>query len=164
MDCDKVYFQKEKDGSVLVETSEEWGVYCSDIPFTIATKAKELTSRDWYDEDGLDEYVPEELKMSAYDIEVDFICKGDRSTSIDKISNMINYLTGRDGSGVLMKAYCSLTGIGRQHVRFKELKDDAQLIHDTEEILTFTIVLQVGDPVTEVRPEYDAEGKITKLN
>lgn len=165
MDFDKVYFQKETDGAAVKETVASFDVYCSEMPFVIANKAKDLTTRNWHDEDGLDAYVPSVLKMEAYELEVKFICKGDRDSSNQKIRNFIDYLTGRDGSGVYLKVYDSYTEIGRQHVRFTELSDKAELVRDADgDILVFTVKFNVDDPVTDIKPTKGANGEITKLS
>lgn len=165
MQYDKVYFQKEGDDKDLVETVSAFDIYCSSIPFMLAGKVKELTTRNWYDEDGLDAYVPSELKMEAYSMDVSFCCKGDRDSSNAKIKKFLDYLTGRDGTGVYLKMYDSYTEIGRQHVRFSELKDNAELVRDGDgDILVFDITFNVDDPVTSVSPTYDSNNNILSLS
>lgn len=166
MQYDKVYLQKETDGAKVKETVSAFDIYCADIPFTIAEKAKSLTTRDWNDEDGTDAYVPPTLKMDGYDIAVQFCCKGDRDSSNKKIRAFLDYLTGRDGSGVYLKIYDSYTEIGRQHVRFIELDDKAELVRDNDgDILVFSVKFTVDDPVTDIVPEINiSNGKIINLS
>lgn len=81
----KVYLQKETDGSEVKETIDAFGIYCAEMPFTLAQKAKDITTRDWNDEQGIDAYVPQTLMLKDYDMNVKFCCKGDKFTSNAKI-------------------------------------------------------------------------------
>ena len=75
MRFDKVYIQKTQSNAPLVETVKDFDIYCADMPFKIAEEAKGLTSRDWADEDGEDEYIPPTgLKMKSYTMDVKFCC------------------------------------------------------------------------------------------
>lgn len=149
MNFDKVYIQMESDGAAVKETVAAFDIYCSKMPFTLVNKAKELTTREWHDEDGLDVYVPEEgLKLSDYELEATFCCKGDKNSSNAKINAFVKYLLGG-----YMKIYCTWTKIGRQHVRFAELKDDATLVRDNDgDILVFNVKFNVDDPMTDIEP------------
>lgn len=157
MNYDKVYLQKEADGAEVMETVAAFGIYCAEMPFTVANKAKELTTRDWKDEHGLDTYIPQDgLKLSDYEMSVKFCCKGDKNTSNAKIKAFLTYLLGG-----YLKIWCSLTRIGRQHVRFVELSDDAELVRDDDgDILVFTVKFNVDDPSTFIVPE---DSNITNL-
>ncbi len=161
----KVYIQKERDVSAVVETITDFGIYCADIPFTIIGEAKEPTSRNWYDEDGIDEYIPAGgLKISAYEMEVKFCCKGDKFSANTTIRKFLDYLTGKDGTGAMMKMYCDYTRIGRQHMRYIKVKDEAELVRDKDgDILVFSATFKVGDPTTDITPSKDSDGKITTL-
>lgn len=115
-------------------------------------EAKELVSTDWKDEDGDDEFIPEKIKMKGYEVEAEFAYKGGEGSANDKIKTFLNYLTGRDGSGATMKVYDAYTKIGRQHVRFARVGDDADMVRDetSGDIILFTVVFKVNDPVTDV--------------
>lgn len=162
MEYGKVYFQKELSGSRLIETSEFFDIYCAEMPFVVCGAAKALTERDWHDEHGKDVYVPSQLKMEAYDFTATFCCKGDKFSSNTKINQFISYLAMK--TGVYFKIYDTYTQIGRQHVRFLELSDDATLVRDGDgDILQFKVKFSVDDPVTSVFPKTDASGNITSL-
>lgn len=164
MQYDKVFFQKEADDAAVIETVAAFDIYCAEFPFSIAGKAKDITTRDWHDEDGLDAYVPKELKLADYEIEAKFCCKGDKFSSNDKLRSFIDYLTGSGGTGAYLKVYCTLTKIGRQHVRFLEIDDDATLVRDGDgDILVFKVKFSVDDPVTDITPKTDSKGNVTNL-
>jgi len=76
MQYEKVYIQKTRSGSVIKETVADFDIYCADMPFKLFVEAKEPAKRDWLDEHGDDEYIPDGgLKMKAYTMDVKFCCK-----------------------------------------------------------------------------------------
>jgi hypothetical protein len=161
MDYYKVYLQAESDKAPVKETISDFGMYCMDIPFMVANTVKEPTSRNWYDEDGSDVYVPSEgLKMAPYTMEVKFGYKGDQFSANDKINAFVNYLKQAS-----MKMYCDYTKVGRRHVIFSELNDKAELFRDQSgDLLIVTVKFNVTDPVTNVEPEYSLDKKVISLS
>lgn len=147
MEYYRIYMQKESDGAVVIDTISSFGLYCMDIPFKVADSVKEPVSRDWHDEDGVDEYIPKEgLRMSAYEMDIKFGFKGDKFAANKSIGDFLDYLM--DG---YVKLYCDYTRIGRQHVRFSKLSDDAELVRcEDGDILIFKVTFKVCDPVTDV--------------
>ena len=105
MEYYRIYMQKESDGAVVIDTISSFGLYCMDIPFKVADSVKEPVSRDWHDEDGVDEYIPKEgLRMSAYEMDVKFGFKGDKFVANKSIGDVLDYLM--DG---YVKLYCDYT-------------------------------------------------------
>lgn len=147
MDYYRIYMQQESEGAEIIDTIDSFGLYCVDIPFKIADVVKDVVSRDWHDEDGIDEYIPKDgLKMSAYDMDVKFGFKGDKFAANESISAFIDYLK----SGYI-KLYCNYTKIGRQHVRLVKLNDSAELVrNDDGDILVFSVTFKVCDPLTNI--------------
>lgn len=148
MECYKVYIKQDKSGASVVETIEGFGLYCVDIPFKVAGDVKEVSSRDWKDENGLDEYIPADgLKMSPYDIDVKFGYKGDKGGANAAVNSLVTYLM----SGYV-SIYDTYTGIGRQKVRFVKLNDNAELVRDDDgDILIFSVTFKVCDPITNIK-------------
>lgn len=146
-----VFIQKEQTGAVVKETVADFDVWCASIPFDIGMEVKEPVVRDWKDENGEDAYLGDSLKFAAYDMTVKWCCKGDKFSANAVIRKFLNYLSGRDGSGMKMTMYCDWTKVGRRHIRLKKVSDDADLHRDDEgDVVTFSTVLRVEDPVTEV--------------
>ena len=146
-----VFIQKEQTGAVVKETIADFGVWCASIPFDIGMEVKEPVVKDWKDEDGEDSYLFFCKQKAAYDITVKWCCKGDKFSANAVIKKFLNYLSGRDGSGMKMKMYCDWTKVGRRHIRLKKVSDDAELHRDDDgDVVTFSTVLRVEDPVTEV--------------
>lgn len=165
MKYEKVYIQKIGTGSPVKETIADFDIYCADMPFKLFVEAKAPSKRDWYDEHGDDEYIPNGgLKLKAYTMDVRFCCKGDKYSSNEKIKKFINYLTGLDGSGAEMKMYCTWTKIGRKGIRFDKLNDKAELLRDEDgDTLVFTITFKVNDPITDITPIIDTYNIVTTL-
>lgn len=147
MECYKVYIKQEKSGASVVETIEDFGLYCVDIPFKPAGDVKDIVSRDWKDENGVDEYIPADgLRMSAYEIDVKFGYKGDKLGANKAISSLLSCLTAG-----YVSIYDTYTGIGRQKVRLVKLNDNAELVRDDDgDILIFSVTLKVCDPITNI--------------
>lgn len=146
-----VFIQKEQTGAPVKETVADFDVWCASIPFDIGMEVKEPVVKGWKDEDGEDSYLGDSLKFAAYDMTVKWCCKGDKFSANAVIKKFLSYLSGRDGSGMKMKMYCDWTNIGRRHIRLKKVSDDADLHRDDEgDVVTFSTVLRVEDPVTEI--------------
>lgn len=152
MAAESVYFRKT--GSADVKDSvRDFGMYCKEVPFTIFGEAKDLSSDDYKDEDGEDEYIPKKLPLKSYTMEVTFAFKGDRDSANKALVEFMNYLTGRDADseGAEFEMYSSYTGIGRQKCRFVSISNDAELVRkDGYDILFPKITFKVNDPATDI--------------
>lgn len=145
-----IYFRKMND-ALVVDTLDNWGIVCKDFPFKMYGEAKELPSNDWKDEDGDDEYIPSELKIASYELEVEFVYKGDMNTANTNIKAFLDYLTGRGGTGAEFMVYDTFTKIGRQHVRFVSVDDDIfWRQEDGGDVVVFVVTFKVNDPVTDI--------------
>lgn len=143
----KFYIQKESSGSAVKELGEDFDFYETESKFYGGGAVKDVAKRDWHDEDGDDEFVPEEQKYKAYEMEVSFGYKGDMNTANAKLKALKDYLNGGT-----MKVYDSYNRIGRQGVRFEEISNDAELVRDETDgdILIIKVRLKVNDPVTDI--------------
>lgn len=143
----KFYIQKETTGAEVYELGEKFGFYETSCNFYGGGAVKDVPSRNWYDEDGDDEYVPTAQKFKAYEMEVSFGYKGSQFTANTALQSLKSYL-----SGGTMKVYDTYNRIGRQNVRFMEISDDATLVRNSDDgdILIVKIKFKVNDPVTDV--------------
>lgn len=149
-----IYFKKMIDDALVVDTFDNWDIVCKDFPFKLYGEAKELPVTDWKDEDGDDEYIPKELKIASYEMDVEFVYKGDMNTANTKIKGFLDYLTGRGGTGAELMVYDTYTKIGRQKVRFVSVDDD--VFYRQEEggdVVVFVVTFKVNDPVTDITLE-----------
>ena len=147
-----IYFQKEKENSLVKESVSDFGIWCKDFPFKIHGEAKELANTEWAGKDGDDEFIPDVIRLKSYEISVEFAYKGEFETANKKINDFLNYLTGRDGSGASLKVYDSFSGIGRQNVRFMSVSQDGEYTRNKSEgdIFLFKVTFKVNDPVTDI--------------
>lgn len=146
-----IFFKKMSDDALAVDTFDRWGIVCKEFPFKLYGEAKELPSHDWKDEDGDDEYVPDELKIASYEMDVEFVYKGEMNTANTNIKDFLDYLTGRGGTGAELMVYDTYTKIGRQHVRFVKVDDDVFWRSEgNEDVVVFVVTFKVNDPVTDI--------------
>ncbi len=157
----RIFLQKESDDAEVKDTIASFGMYVSESPFKPCDSVKEPTKRDWYDEDGDDEYIPAEgLRMQSYENKVKFLFKGDAFDATEKTKDFVEYLR----TAGLMKMYCEFNQVGRQHVRLKSI--DPTLYRDSTDgdILTLSVSFKFNDPITDIKPiATDLNGKITQL-
>lgn len=160
----KLYFQKSRTGSPVVESIAAWGMYCMSIPFGPMPSSKELNKNEWADEDGDDEYIPEQLAINGYSMTVKLGFKGDKNSANASLRKMLGYLTGADCSGVEMKYYCDYTKEGRSGVRFVKINDEAELVRDDDgDILVVSVELKVNAPMSDITYTTDSDGNIVSL-
>lgn len=146
-----ILFKKMKSDALVVDTLDNWGIVCKDFPFKLYGEAKELSNTDWMDEDGDDEYIPSELKIASYEMEVEFAYKGAMNSANTNIKAFLDYLTGRGGTGAELMVYDTYTKIGRQSVRYVSVDDD--IFWRQEEggdIVVFVVTFKVNDPITDI--------------
>lgn len=146
-----IYFKKTKNDALTVDTYDRWGIVCKEFPFKLYGEAKELPSYDWKDMDGEDEYIPDTLPIAAYELEVEFVYKGEMNTANTNIKGFLDYLTGRDGTGAELMVYDTYTRIGRQGVRFVSVEDDITWRQEEGgDVVVFVVTFKVNDPVTDI--------------
>lgn len=143
----KFYVQKERSDAPVMEMGEDFGFYETESKFYGLNEVKDLPKRTWYDEDGDDEFVPDEMKYKAYEMSVKFGYKGTKFSANAKVKALQDYL-----SGGTFKFYDSYNSVGRQNVRFSGISDDAELVRDDTDgdILIVTVKMKVNDPRTDI--------------
>lgn len=143
------------DGAVT-DVFQAYGMVLEDMPSIIPLTPKNIYSHSWTDEDGDDEYIPENIKYESVECDFTFGCSStdSKNTVFDKLNAFIAWLQ----SGTF-SFYCEYSGIGRQDVRLSELQDDAKYskhtlrrngIDMTEEVLSFTVTFKINNPKTDV--------------
>lgn len=142
---DHAYATRNIDANV--HAVSEWGVELTSFPMQIMADAKDYYVNVWPDEDGDDEYIPDEIKMKSYEITIGFAYKG--NTPVTDIKNFVSYLA----YGGEMKIYDQVSRIGRQNVRYVRYSPKAHQFVDLttgSTVITFEVVLKVNDPVTQI--------------
>lgn len=179
----KIYFQKHKEtaythtevqgGKTVTQDITPDTVLLSDfnneyVKFALLAydykpigEIKEPYKNEWHDEHGDEEYIPDELMLEAYEVELTIGCMFttmDSTTPVlvppsvtTQIKRLINYFRC-GGEFMFLIEEC---GLGRRNVRFQSYEDDARIYHQRvlkngkkgfEDILQFKVTLKVNDP------------------
>ncbi len=158
-----LWIQKTKDDSALKDSLSDFGFAVSDIPWP-DEETQDVAVREWPGEDGEDAYIPPTgLKLKAYDLEIEFIYKGDLNTAYPAYKALRNYLTGIDGSGAELKIYDPYWNKGRTKVRVKKIGNIEPHRSNMDEVVSCKVSFRVADPMTEIGAGKDADGNIVSL-
>lgn len=162
-------------GSV-VDLLSAFKIICQEFPFKKNPKPKDLPTRDWAGEDGLDVYIPDKLPIKHYDVEVVFLYTGTEAAMRQDLQNFIDFLYGRikGGSGDTVQSgrlaiYNEHTGIGRKDIVVSEVENEIFYLTDSDPdaVAKFKIKFTVYDPTTDVTPTYGTYSgvqRVTELN
>lgn len=160
----------------IVDLLDAFKIVCQDFPFKKNPAPKELPSRDWAGEDGLDVYIPDRIPIKAYDIEVDFLYTGTEDAIQTDLNNFIDFLYGRikgNSNDTVQSGrlaiYNEYTGLGRKDIVVKEVEPEIFFLSDSDPdaVAKFQVKFTVNDPTTEVVPViaiYDDVPRVTQLN
>jgi len=149
----------------VMDSVENFHVWCKDIPFQVYGKVKEPAKRAWYDEHGDDEYISGSgLFMEAYTMTVELGCRAKdtveqnvvTSTAKENVKGYVKTFLDYLRTAGMMKIYSAHTLIGRQNVRLESVSDKAtwQQGEDGYWFLIFEVTFKVNDPVTDVTLSY----------
>ena len=182
MEIFKTYIQQlSYDGTTytkgsVVDLLKTYKIVCQDFPFKKNPKPKDLPTRDWAGEDGLDVYVPDVIPMKSYDIDVTFLYVGTKTDIRTDISNFIDFLYGRikaDNSDTVksgrLAIYNEYVGMGRKDIVVSDIDNELLYCYDTDPdaVAKFKVKFTVYDPTTVVTPAtgvYNGETVVTQLN
>ena len=182
MEIFKTYIQQlSYDGTTytkgsVVDLFKVYKIVCQDFPFKKNPKPKDLPTRDWAGEDGLDVYVPDNIPMKSYDVDVTFLYVGTEQNIRTDISNFIDFIYGRikgknsdNVKSGRLSIYNEYVGMGRKDVVVSEI--DNELFYctdaDPDAVAKFKVKFTVYDPTTDVTPatgEYSGHTVVTQLN
>lgn len=130
-----------------VHDSMEWGIYIKSVPFKVFPDLKDVPSRDWPDENGDEEYIPDLPYYKAYEIECQFVYIGSGGTANDQIRSFLKYLSENG----MYSMYDTYTGIGRRDVRYVGYSEDILYRKDGEnDIVVFSVTMKVNNPIEEI--------------
>lgn len=156
------YVQKENeylnDGTTANDTtvhdSDEWNIRITDYPF-ISQDTKDLPENDWHDEHGKEVYIPDELPIKAYEVQVSFVYKGSKATAGAQIMSFLDYLR----KGGYFKFYCEWAKMGAYHVRYVSCDTTKAYLYKGDndgDVVTFKVKLAVDAPDKSVTLDYDS--------
>lgn len=151
----------------VVDIYETFHIAVEEFPFRYIPEAKELPTRDWVDESGLDVYCGGERIFKDYELSVVFLYKGTHETMKEDLQRFIDFLYGRNDQsvGFLLAIYDEHVKQGRKNVRLDSIDPDLYLDDDSdaETLARFSAKFHVDDPITEVYPVKEA-GAIKELS
>ena len=151
----------------VVDLLSTFNIVCQEFPFKKNPKPKDLPTRDWAGEDGLDVYIPKKLPVKHYDIEVTFLYKGTEQAMRTDLNKFIDFLYGRNSGAVgsRLAIYNEYAGMGRKDVVVSEIDDEIFYLTDSDPdaMAKFKVKFTVYDPTTEVTPEYSVVGGVTSV-
>lgn len=130
-----------------VRDSKEWNIWIKSVPFKVFPDMKDIPSRDWYDENGDDEFLPSTPFYKAYEIECEFVYVGAYESANTQIKSFLKYLA----EGGFFKFYDTYTKIGRTNIRY--VSNDEDIFYRREgndDIVQFKVTLKVNDPITDI--------------
>ena len=140
-----------------VDTYTQWGIVCAKSPFRRYGDPKDVVSRNWLDENGEDVYIPFNVMLKKFDLEISFLCNGTANTVRSNVKDFLSYLMGRASTvnrvGARLAIYDTYNAIGWKDVRMKSYSSDGLVMDnsDTEVVLEFKVIFEVYDPYTEVK-------------
>lgn len=152
------------------ETFATWGIVCGNTPYRNYGDPKDAATRNWLDEHGEDVYIPQDVKLKKFDMEVTFLCNGTEDRVKYNVNQFHLFLLGKDSkyksmhqSGVEVENTISAVGprlalydeysnVGWKDVRFKSFSTDGLVMDngDDEIVLEFKVTFEVFDPFTKV--------------
>lgn len=151
----------------VADLLNDFRVVCQEFPFKKDPKPKDLPTRDWPGEDGLDVYIPPKIPMASYDVEVTFLYVGTEKTIQADLADFIDFLYGRnaESKGGRLAIYNEGVGMGRKDVVAAEVENELFYLsdNDIDAVATFRVKFTVYDPTTEVTPARDMSNKVTSL-
>lgn len=153
----------------VVDLYESFQMGVEEFPFKEKPETKDLPTRDWPDEHGLDTYIPPVgLILKDYDLDVDIICYGRIEDLHTRIARFLDFVSGKNENGSPRLAiYDEHVSQGRKDVRYQG--NDNTLWHhidgEDEKIARFKVKFHVDDPDTKVTPVFNTQtGEIASLN
>ena len=139
-------FLLRKGGSNVIDSKEQWGILAKSVPFVLVPDVKEYSKIDWPDEDGDDEYIPEDPHFKAYEMTVSFVYIGDYETANMQIKAFWDFV--KQGEFELYDQY---TKIGREKVRYVGYENDAFRRRTSDgDIVEFKFKFKVNNPTKDI--------------
>lgn len=151
-------------GATAIDSKTAWSIVCKDFPFKQYGDTKDLSAHTWLDNNGDDEFIPPQLFLKAYEVDVTFVCYCPSGQANGNIQNFLNYLTGNDGliQGAALMVYDAYTKVGKQNVRFVSVSDEGIYRREgTDDVVEFKVRFKINDPVTNIIPVTSEAGIVS---
>lgn len=139
----------DKDGTPRInikESKEEWNIVVKNIPFKICPEIKNISSHTWYDQNGDDEYIPDQPRFKAYELPITFYCIAPHGQANVYIMSFFNFITGKR-----LYIYDQYSKIGLKDVRYVSYSEKAFKRREGQnDVVEFSMTFKVNDPVTNI--------------
>lgn len=136
----------------VYDTMADFGCYVKHVPFDLFPEVKNIHTQTWNDEDGDDEYMPLKPRYKSYEMDIEFVYKGNYGDANQDILNFIQTIQGK-----WLKIYDTYSQIGRQMVRYVSMDEKATLyrrngVNDKggRDLVVFKLKFKVNDPITNI--------------
>lgn len=123
-----------------IEIYRKYGIRLKSIPFSAIPEVKEIPKRDWYDQQGDDEFVPDGYFYKSYEQEIKFIYNGGLNSIKSHIIPFLNTL--QNGEFCIFDEY-KQTGLRCRYVSYS---NDSFYRRDLDSI-EFSIKVKVNNPL-----------------
>ncbi len=161
-------------GSV-VDLLDKFNIVAMDFPFKKNPKPKDLPTRDWAGSDGVDVYVPDQIPIKNYEIDVVFLYVGTEGTIRTDIGNFIDFIYGRSKGAAgdtvqsgRLAIYNEYTEMGRKDIVVTDVDNELfEISNDPDAVAKFKVKFSVNDPTTPVTTTtgtYSGVVRVTGLN
>lgn len=123
-----------------VDIYDTYKIRIKSIPLRIASEVKDIQKRDWYDQQGDDEFIPTSLFYKAYETDVKFVYSGGLDTARDAIYPFIQSM---QGSEFCLFDDWKISGI---RCRYMTYSSDSFYRRDSD-LVEFSLKLKVNNPL-----------------
>lgn len=132
--------------NVTTDLQASWGIVCTNFPFIIGGKVKNIAEENYFDETGSYIFFPETPYYEPIEFSVRLAYKGAKDSANANISAFINYISGAE-----IAIYNEFMGMGRQKCWVTEHSIVDKIYRDTnKDILEFEIKFKCNDPMTNI--------------
>ena len=123
------------------DISTYYNITCKSIPFKPFPDLKDIPKREWFDQQGDDEFIPANPVFKAYEIDMPMSFVGVLNDARDSIYSFLQYLQGAEFS--VYDEY-KQKGVRARYVTYN---DDAFFRRDID-VVSFSVKLKVNNPLT----------------
>lgn len=147
-----ILFRKKGESS-KVDILTDFGIAVLEEPMLIPTEIKDVGTREWLDEDGIDVYNAPKVFYKDFDVDLTLGCKDIYNqgrlvkTCSQVYKQLLDYLTN---DGLLHDMYCPWVRQGKEGVRYKSTSDIHFERNEGDVYMTFKMKLNVTEPMSDI--------------
>lgn len=142
-DKDTLIFQREGT-TIRKDLYSDFGIKTTSAPLFVPGDTKELPSRDWPEEDGVDVYVPNIIPLKSYIVDISVVYNGGQGTFQSKLDSLASYLLTGGSELNIYSPYSATSCKGAHFVGFSDFSFTSDSA--TGDIAEFKIKFKVAKP------------------